>query len=224
MSSFRGWLGEKKTTFIMWLSLNSNTYKKFHNLIIPSNNGTSQIDHLVISPFGVFIVETKNYKGWIFGSENQRQWTQTLYKEKYRFQNPLKQTYRQKKVLSKFLDLEEALIHTIVYFVGDCKLKTELPGNVLTGGLARYIKKFRQPVLSNQKIEQLCGALERHRSNSNLNLKDHRRSLRERHNSITACPNCGSELKLRTVRTGKIAGSQFIGCSSYPKCRYSRPL
>lgn len=80
----------------MWLSLDREVYRKFHNIILPSKNGTAQIDHLLVSIYGIFIVETKNKKGWIFGSENQSEWTQTIFKEKYSFQNPLRQTFRQK--------------------------------------------------------------------------------------------------------------------------------
>ena len=68
MRMFRGWFGEKKTTFIMWMTLDADVYRRNHNVIIPSINGTTQIDHILVSPYGVFIVETKNMKGWIFGS------------------------------------------------------------------------------------------------------------------------------------------------------------
>ena len=106
-SMFEGWFGERKTQFNLWFSLNKELYRRFHDVIIPSDNGTTQVDHVLVSPFGLFIVETKNLKGWIYGSESQPKWTQVVYKNKYSFQNPLKQTYRQKKVLSKFLDLNE---------------------------------------------------------------------------------------------------------------------
>ena len=78
MNLFRGWIGEKKTTFYLWLSLRNKSYHKFHNIILPSKNGTTQIDHLIISVFGLFIVETKNKKGWIFGSEKEPVWTQSI--------------------------------------------------------------------------------------------------------------------------------------------------
>ena len=103
---FEGWFGERKTQFNLWFSLNKELYRRFHYVIIPSDNGTTQVDHVLVSPFGLFIVETKNLKGWIYGSESQPKWTQVVYKNKYSFQNPLKQTYRQNKVLSKFLDVE----------------------------------------------------------------------------------------------------------------------
>ena len=79
MRALKGWFGEKKSAFWMWLSLDRSTYQRFHNVVVPTRNGTTQIDHVLISPFGVFIVETKNLKGWIFGSENQPKWTQSLY-------------------------------------------------------------------------------------------------------------------------------------------------
>ena len=132
---FEGWFGERKTQFNLWFSLNKELYRRFHDVIIPSSNGTTQIDHILVSPFGLFIVETKNLTGWIFGSETQSTWTQVVYENKYTFQNPLRQTHRHKKGLSKFLDLNESNIETIVYFNGDSEFKTELPSNVLSYGL-----------------------------------------------------------------------------------------
>lgn len=139
MKILRGWFGEKKTIFNMWLFLDANVYQRFHDVIIPTKNGTTQIDHLLVSPYGVFIVETKNIKGWIFGSEEQPKWTQSLYRKKYSFQNPVRQTYRQKKVLSEYLELNESAIYTVIHFVGDCKFKTQLPANVISSGLPEFI-------------------------------------------------------------------------------------
>jgi hypothetical protein len=208
----------------MWLSLDSSTYRRFHNIILPSKNGTTQIDHLLVSPFGLFIVETKNKKGWIFGSEDQSEWTQTLFKEKYSFQNPLRQTFRQKKVLSEFLRLNESLIHSIVYFVGDCTFKTRLPDNVINSGIGRYIKKFQNHILSSQDVEHIIKILEEHISNSTLSKKDHIHSLHQRHTSNTICPKCGSNLVERTAKKGTMEGSKFLGCSNYPTCRFTKNL
>lgn len=224
MSLFRGWIGEKKTTFKMWLSLKPKTYRKFHNLIIPAKNGTTQIDHLLVSPYGLFLIETKNKKGWIFGSENHAKWTQVLYSKKYTFQNPLRQTFRQKKVLCEFLDINETLVHTIVYFVGDCKFKTKQPDNVIRSRLGRYIKKYRDRILSPDEIERLVLTLENHVSESSLTTRDHVRSLHQRHKSNTVCPICGSDLVERTVKKSSKIGSKFLGCESYPKCRFTKNI
>ena len=222
MKLLRGWIGEKKSAFHMWLSLDANTYRRFHNVIIPGKSGTTQIDHLLVSEYGLFIVETKNKTGWIFGSEDQRNWTQTLYKKKYTFQNPLRQTYRQKKVLAEFLDLDESIIHTVVYFVGDCKFKTPLPPNVLKSGLGRYIRRYRNRIVSSNDVNYLVRNLEHHLSGSSLTKRDHVRSLRQRHSSKTVCPRCGSNLVERTAKKGPNAGSKFLGCESYPKCRFTK--
>ena len=87
---FKGWIGEQRTELNLWFSLDKELYRRFHDVIIPSSNGTTQIDHILVSPFGLFIVETKNKKGWIYGSETQSKWTQVFYKNKYSFQNPLR--------------------------------------------------------------------------------------------------------------------------------------
>ena len=216
---FEGWFGERKTQFNLWFSLNKELYRRFHDVIIPSSNGTTQIDHILVSPFGLFIVETKNKKGWIYGSESQSKWTQVVYKNKYSFQNPLRQTYRHKKVLSKFLDLDESNIETIVYFNGDSKFKTELPSNVLSYGLGSYIKQFQDTVLSNDEIERICNLLIS--NEGNISNQEHLQSLHDRHTSDTVCPRCGSDLVERTV---KDTGSIFLGCSSYPKCKYSKDI
>jgi len=208
----------------MWLSLDSRTYRKFHNIILPSKNGTTQIDHLLVSPYGLFIVETKNKKGWIFGSADQSEWTQILFKEKYFFQNPLRQTFRQKKVLSEFLNLNESLIYTVVYFVGDCTFKTPLPDNVINSGIGRYIKKFKNYILSPQDVEHVIKILDDHISNSTLSKRDHIRSLHQRHNSNTICPKCGSNLIEKIAKKGPMQGSKFLGCSNYPTCRFTKNL
>jgi hypothetical protein len=222
MKILRGWIGEKKSAASMWLSLGAKTYKRFHDIIIPTANGTTQIDHILVSPFGLFIIETKNRTGWIFGSENQANWTQSLYGKNYSFQNPLRQVFRQKKSLAEFLEVEEASIHTVVYFVGKCRFKTPLPSNVLRSGLGRYVKRFRSQVFSAPEIDRVVQRLTRHRADSKLTKRDHLRSLNERHRSTTKCPKCGRKLVPRTVRNGPTTGTSFLGCEGYPACRFTK--
>ena len=84
--------------------LSSDEYVVLHDLMISDKHGrTTQIDHVVISRFGLFVIETKCYKGWIFGNEGNLYWTQSLYaggrgwfasSEKHKFQNPIKQNWR----------------------------------------------------------------------------------------------------------------------------------
>lgn len=223
----KGWIGEQKTKFKLWLSLSGKTYHKFHNIILPSKSGTTQIDHIIVSIFGVFIIETKNYTGWIFGSADQAKWTQVIYNKKYSFQNPLRQTYRQKKALSEFLKIPEYTVHPLVYFVGQCRFKATMPENVLRTGLfskgaAGYIKGFKAPVFTQEDVDRMVLDLKVYKSRSSLTSKHHLRSLQERHAAVTHCPKCGSDLIVRTIKKGSRAGSRFLGCSTFPKCRYTR--
>ncbi len=221
-SKFKGWTGEKKSAFDMWVALDAKLYQRFHDVIIPSKNGTSQIDHLLVSQYGVFIVETKNVTGWIFGSEDQKKWTKSMYGKNYSFQNPIHQTYRQKKHLAKFLNINESVIFTVVFFVGDCKFKTRMPSNVVKANVGRYIRKFKTPILSSDSIHQIVDRLEQYISKSTVTTRDHVRSLQTRHNSTTVCPRCGADLVERMVKNGSRAGSKFLGCTSYPKCKFTK--
>ena len=78
----------------LWLGLSKATYRRFHDVVIRAPDGTTQIDHVIVSPYGIFVIETKNMQGWIFGNAYHDNWTQTIYRHKSQFQNPLRQNYR----------------------------------------------------------------------------------------------------------------------------------
>ena len=109
-------------------AMENNGAKFLFNLYIPKQNGeTIEIDILMISPKGIFVFESKNYSGWIFGSENQRYWYQTLpnrfkmcHKEK--FYNPVKQNISHIKALEKVLGVNIP-IWSIIVFSERCTLK-----------------------------------------------------------------------------------------------------
>ena len=224
MSFLKGWFGEKKTTFNMWLALDSSIYHRYHDLIIPGKNGTTQIDHLIVSRFGLFIVETKNKKGWIFGSEERSKWTQSIYGNNYSFQNPLRQTFRQKKVLAEYLNVPVSNIHTIIFFNGDCKFKTKMPRNVINSGLGKFIKQFNNLIIDSSKLKDVLNRLDLHQDHSELSKKDHIQSVRSRRNSDTICPKCGANLVERMAKNGPNAGTKFLGCENFPKCRFTKNL
>lgn len=215
----KGWLGEKVTQLGMWTKLDSETYKRFHNIVVNTQNGTTQIDHVLLSRFGIFVIETKNYNGWIFGSENQKSWTQVLHGKRNAFQNPLHQNYRHTKTIAERLQLEHSRVHSIVFFIGDAELKTDLPSNVMTSGLSAYIKQFDRLVFTDNKLARYEQELAR-LQNASVSNKQHVSNLKERYSSSTTCPKCGGPLVKRTAKRGTQAGTQFLGCSNYPSCKY----
>jgi hypothetical protein len=88
---FKGVMGEFVINVSIRLLLDKEQYHLIKNVTLPTEDGTTQIDHIIVSKYGVFVVETKNMKGWIFGGVHQRQWTQKIYKHSQKFQNPLHQ-------------------------------------------------------------------------------------------------------------------------------------
>jgi len=179
----------------------------------------------VVSPYGVFVVETKNMRGWIFGSERDAWWTQKIYRRSHRFQNPLRQNFKHVAVLRELLELPENAVISVVVFVGGSEFKTPMPPNVTYGlGLVRFIKSHTTPVLSAQQVPDILQRLDAAAlAPGRETRKQHVARLRERLDG-DACPRCGKALVERTARKGMRAGQRFLGCSGYPACRYTRQI
>lgn len=164
ISSFKGLLGETVINIVTWLKLDKEVYHRLNNITLPlTNGGSTQIDHVVVSVYGIFVIETKNYKGWIYGSEKQKQWTQAFANgRKYKFQNPLRQNYLHIKTLAELLELETSYFHSMIAFIGECELKTrdELPEHVLKGGVTTYIKNKQDKVLTEAEVHSIVEQIE----------------------------------------------------------------
>lgn len=75
-SQIKGETGEMTVDYLL-SKLDKDYYLYANNILLPlKNGGTTQIDHLVLSCYGIFVIETKNYQGFIFGDEVQDYWTQ----------------------------------------------------------------------------------------------------------------------------------------------------
>ena len=222
ISSFKGWVGEIQGALVQKLFLDAKVYHDFNNVTIQTSNGTTQIDHIIVSQFGIFVIETKNINGWIYGGEKQASWTQNLYGKKNKFQNPLLQNYRHTKALAEFLGIDQSKIHSLVMFWSECEFKTPMPENVLNTGYTGYIKSKADVLFTDEEVKTICEAISTGRLPKGWNTKkEHLKSLKERHASTITCPKCGGQLLLKTAHQGKNAGSQFYGCANYPKCRHT---
>ncbi|MCI5138810.1 MAG: nuclease [Candidatus Electrothrix sp. AR1] len=220
---FKGVLGEALVKIAAWLRLSAKVYHPIHNVTLPTLDGTTQIDHIFVSCFGIFVVETKNMKGWIFGGENQKQWTQKIFKKSFKFQNPLHQNYKHVKALEASLDVPPNVIYSVVVFMGDSTFKSIMPANVTYGGgYITYIKSFREPVLSETQVQKAIAQIQSGRLTPSWEThRQHVHQLKNRSdpNAERKCPKCGKPMVLRTAQRGTNAGNQFWGCSAYPKCR-----
>lgn len=222
-SWFKGLLGETLVKLSARLRLPAETYHAIHNVTLPTPDGTTQIDHIFVSRFGIFVVETKNMKGWIFGGVDHAQWTQKLFKQSFKFQNPLRQNYKHTKALEAELGVPANTIHSVIVFAGESEFKTPMPANVTQGGAyINYIKSFNTPVFSGSQVQQLVKQIQANRLEPTRQThKQHVQQLKSRADASVErkCPKCGSIMVLRTAKRGGSAGSQFWGCSAYPKCK-----
>ena len=221
---FKGFIGEVIVNLAAKLFLDKKHYHLIKNVTLPTEDGTTQIDHIIVSTYGVFVIETKNMKGWIFGRVNQPYWTQQIFKHKSKFQNPLRQNYKHVKTLQGLLDIDSNHIHSLIVFVGDSTFKTEMPENVTyAGGYIRYIKSRQEQVLSNASVRLIIQQIEKGRFNRSIRTHvDHAKHVQkivEKKEAQPSCPKCSNPMVVREVKKGKNVGKTFWGCSRFPKCR-----
>lgn len=225
---FKGIAGEAVINLSALILLDRRQYRLIRDVTLPTADGTTQIDHVIVSEFGVFVIETKNLRGWIFGQPNQRQWTQKIFKHSNRFQNPLHQNYKHVKELQALLGLEDDQIHSLVVFVGDSKFKTPMPENVTYGGgYIRFIKSKRRRVLSPNQVDAIGQKIDNGRlPRSHATRQGHIeqvKTARTQRASVKSCARCGSPMRSRTAKKGAKAGTEFWGCTAFPKCRHTEP-
>ena len=164
---FKGIAGEFYINVLAKMLFDKKEYHLIKNIILSTEGGSTQIDHIIVSVFGVFVVETKNMGGWIFGNETENTWTQKIYKHSNKFQNPLRQNYKHVKTLQELLGLKDTQIHSLVVFVGNSTFKTQMPKNVTYGGgYIRFIKSKEQRVLSPKEVIEIIKTVETIRSTS----------------------------------------------------------
>ena len=215
-------------------------YTILNDLIFRTEKGTTQIDHIVVSKYAVFAIETKNYRGEIYGDDNRQEWTQLIitevtyakkwwktytYVTKNRFYNPVKQSlghvFRIKKLLSAYKHLP---IVPIVVFAGDAILSNvESRYHVVyEEDLLLTIRDYKTIYLSDDDVNKVVETLEANNVREEVTDKQHVKNLRsaaEVTNAIIRsgiCPKCGGHLVERKGKYG-----YFYGCSNYPKCKFT---
>ena len=203
-----------------------NTYRVHEHVTLPTPDGTTQIDLLILSRYGIFVIEVKDYKGWIFGGEKQRQWTHVRFRKKYKFQNPLDQNYKHTQAVQQCLGLDESVVHSVVNFSNYGDFKSPMPAKVTRGpAFTKYIKTFTDVLLTEEEVLEIENRLEstmlaRGRTTDQQHLA-HVEAIQQGPGSVP-CPSCGGQMVQRTARKGKNAGNTFWGCSNFPHCRFTR--
>lgn len=219
----KGYMGEKAVAAEL-SGLLEMQYKILNDVMLRTEYGTTQIDHIVVSVYGIFVIETKNYQGWITGSEFGDYWTKNMYGEKYTFRNPLKQNYAHVKALEEKLQLSENKFIPIVAFSSnsDIKVKTSKPV-VHIGQLKWVIEGYREIKFDYGELDVLIEKIKSENIVEKSARKKHVRQIQQKvavnNAKVLAgiCPRCGGQLVSRKGKNGV-----FVGCSNFPKCRYTK--
>jgi len=209
----KGIIGEFIVNFISSICLDMKKYKLIKNVTLPTDDGSTQIDHIIVSRYGIFVVETKNMKGWIFGGPKQKRWTQVIFKSKTKFQNPLHQNYKHLKTLEKLLDLPADCFFSVIVFTGECTFKTTMPDNVVYPlGYIKFVKSKIIHKLDAGQVDRIVKDIEEERFDRSL--KTHINHVNHVNDIVKTkknyCPRCGNSLLLKTNRKGPNVGSQFL--------------
>jgi hypothetical protein len=174
----------------------SRPHLLLNNVTLPTDGGTTQIDHVLVADTGFFVIEAKHYTGWIFGDPSASQWTQTIYHRKSRFQNPLRQNYGHVKTLQALFSLPDNHFHSVVVFTGAAEFKTDLGPNVLQlAGLISFLTAERPVVFDERKMAYIVGRIEMKRERRSLETDEyHLNHIRDRLAAKTPRPGRLREL------------------------------
>jgi len=211
--------------------LSRDNYLVTNDLLLHDGNYTTQIDHLVISRYGIFVIETKNVHGKIYGSENKEFWSQYLpdigYKrfgntQMHELRNPLWQNAGHIRALRKHLG-HDVPIQGIIAFSNDSDLNITSSQPVLYWHeVIPYIESFTTAVLSDEEVirinEKVQNLVDTAPESRQLHLTNIARNKERRYQAISSgkCPLCGGKLVPRTGKYGR-----FYGCSNYPQCKFT---
>lgn len=242
MPKWRGSWGERQVNRL--LTQLGPEYKVWHDVYVWNKEyGMTQIDHLVVSPYGLHVIETKHYSGWIFGSERQKYWTQVIYKKKQRMYNPIRQNYGHVQAIKNYLRDNELNTYSIIAFSPSVEFKFKEPFKtakvVHFNELITVIKEQSIPVVNAEKLQKIQLEIDRlvladpkeKRRIQKEHVKQVAGKQRESGKSVRVaaessaiepkskkgiCPRCNGHLVVRNGKNGS-----FIGCNQFPKCRYT---
>lgn len=154
--------GEARVSRVVQDLFRAPNYHLMNHVTLRLPDGTTQVDHVLVSRFGVFVIETKEYSGWIFANARSATWTQVLFRAKFKFQNPIFQNARHLRAVQELLDfLPSTAVKSAVVFAGEAEFKTETPAGVFTlSTFVAHVREHTDEVMSLNRVQFCVGRLE----------------------------------------------------------------
>ena len=223
----KGIAGERAVAEI--LSRLPYEYRVFNNVLL--NNpfgGTAQIDHIVVSPSGVFVIETKNFSGKVYGSVKAKYWKEYIRGEEYPFINPVRQNKMHIAVLAKNLASFDVPFFSVVAFSPEADLRVFRHNGtdvLYWNDLLDMFRYYEHERMSQSKADAFGFELDKVRIKGMEGYQRHveetqayvQRKKKDIQDGI--CPYCGGKLVRRNGPFG-----EFFGCSTYPDCTFMEKI
>lgn len=222
---FLGTIGEDYISSILH-TLPKEKYIVLDNVLLNSPTGTTQIDHIIVSVYGIFVIETKNYTGTIRGRRKGEHWIQYVNGRSYTIYNPLKQNHAHIMAIQGIFNIPLNRYVAIVVMAQACDVQGEAINCVIhSSQLLDVIKGFNTVVFAEYEMHYIASEIIKKKQNGFWNNLDHvantqgKIKLKENKVAQRICPRCNNALVERNGQYG-----MFLGCSDYPRCKYTHKI
>ncbi len=218
----KGTLGEMQVNTLL-LSLNPVEYHILHNLLLKTEKGTSQIDHVIVSLYGIFVIETKNHAGTIYVNETASTWTEYKHGQRYDINNPIRQNYGHVMAIKDTIKTDIPVVG-IVAFSDEADLKIDQCQSKVIhfSQIIETVKEYTTEAIDREQLAEITEALFAANTNDEESVQEHieniqvQQKINERLIAAGRCPKCYEKLVKKSGQHG-----EFLACSAYPKCKFT---
>lgn len=177
----KGIAGERVVTYFL-NKLDKSKYFTINDITLKINDRTTQIDHIVVSCYGIFVIETKNWKGSIYGSRWGNDIYQYLGGVKYTHQNPIKQNIGHIRFLREVLSSYHNLTFiSIVAFGGYSKRKIKDDISINISKILDTIREYKEEVISEVDRDRVYTKLNTLKVEGEKYKEEHIENMRKRY-------------------------------------------
>jgi hypothetical protein len=153
---FRGEIAETRVRRLLASGLEKSRYTVLNNVDIPFSGGSLHLDHIVVSRFGLFVIESEYVRGKVSGGEFQERWKASRFGRSTRFDNPVHRNAVQVQALQKLLKMPASKFHPITVLVGHSSAENSMPVSVVPAeNLVAWIRKNNRQIIEGEQADEL---------------------------------------------------------------------
>ena len=230
LQAIQAWQCKRQVDAATQYLVESDSYYVMTDVVLLTFEGLIQIDFIIVSRFGVFVVASYDYDGIIDAEESSDIWYQIVNKsEKHGFANPSIQLRKNTETLKSLIDIDKKKIFSVVLFDRISGFVSSMRARTTYGHeYMEYIRTKRELLLTTKEIKNIVEMIETKRKKqglvSSLKHLDTSHQIGTILDNEDACPGCGSEMEIKVEQSGRNAGQQYLRCVLYPTCRSTKTI